>query len=518
MDRAPPDAIELDAAAPRVRPDDAQSWRTALVCLAAVLGCLLALYWRSAADAVAVWYGSRAYNHCFLILPIVVYLILERRDRLAGIAPQPYPAALLALPPVGVLWLIAKIAGVIEGQQLMLVLAIQAILLAVLGKRVCRALRFPFLFLFFLVPTGDFLIPYLQEFTARFVVAGLRLSGVPVYSDGFLIAIPNINFYVAEACAGLRFLIAMIMLGFLFADFTYRSSARRIAFIALCAIVPIIANGVRAYGIILIAHLTNGQLAVEVDHILYGWLFFTIVMAGLVWIGWQFRDEGPARYRPREAAPTVGASRQLAMVTVVALCLIAWPRAYAALLEREPSGQAGRLVLPEAVVPWRAGEATEDWHPHFPGADLTALRSFHAGTGRVDLFAAYYRRQTDDKKLVSAANTIAEDANGVISARSSAALTIDGQTIPVAVSRISTPRGKRVILSLYWVDNRFTANAIAAKLLQAKAALTGGRREAAFIALASEFAGDADGAIATVQDLAAHLGPLGPALASLTAR
>src|SRR5258708_12213375 len=111
-----------------------------------------------------------------------------------------------------------------------------------------------------------------------------------------------------------------------------------------------------------------------------------MVMVGLVWMGWQFGDEGPARYRPREAARTVGASRQLAMVTVVALCLIAWPRAYAALLEREPSGQAGRLVLPEAVVPWRAGEPTPHCHPHFPPPDLTPLPSFHALTRRVHLF------------------------------------------------------------------------------------------------------------------------------------
>jgi len=502
-----------------VRQNDAHPWRPALAWLALVSGCLLALYWGSAARAVAVWYGSRAYNHGFLILPIVAYLIFERRDRLAGVVPVPYPLALLALPATGILWLIAKIAGVVEGQQLMLVVAVQAILLAVLGKRVYRTLRFPFLFLFFLVPTGDFLIPYLQEFTARFVVAALRLSGVPVFSDGFLIAIPNISFYVAEACAGLRFLIAMIMLGFLFADFAYRSPARRAAFVGLCVIVPIIANGLRAYGIILIAYLTNGQIAVEVDHILYGWLFFTIVMAGLVWLGWRFRDEGPVRPRPAEEPLSAGTRRQLAGVAAAALCLIALPRAYAALLERTSIGQAGRLTLPDAAAPWRAGEATEDWHPRFPGADLTALRRFNdAGVGQVDFFVAYYRRQSDDKKLVSAANAIAADANGEISARSSATLTIDGQSVPVAVSRISTPHGKRVILSLYWVDDRFTSSAFAAKLLQVKAALTGGRREAAFVAFASEFSGDAAGAIASVQDFAAHLGPLEPALVAVPTR
>jgi EpsI family protein len=310
----------------------------------------------------------------------------------------------------------------------------------------------------------------------------------------------------------------MIMLGFLFADFAYRSTARRAAFVALSGFVPIIANGVRAYGIILVAYLSNGQIAVEVDHILYGWLFFTIVMAGLAWSGWRFREEGSLRRRVIERAPMAGSRGRLAGVAIAGLCLIAWPRAYATLLERAPTGPAGRLVLPEAAAPWRADDATGTWRPHFPGADVVALESFRAGASRVDLFAAYYRRQTDDKKLVSAANTIAVDADGETASRSSTTLTIGGENVPVAVSRISTPNGRRVILSLYWVDERFTANAITAKLLQAKAALSGGRRESAFIALATEFTGDPEAAIVTMQDLAAHLGPLEPALAAVATR
>src|SRR5438128_899047 len=82
------------------------------------------------------------------------------------------PGALLLLLPTGAVWLIAKLVGIVEGQQLMIVVSLQALLLAVLGRRIYQVLRFPFLYLFFLVPTGDFLVPYLQDFTAWFVVAG----------------------------------------------------------------------------------------------------------------------------------------------------------------------------------------------------------------------------------------------------------------------------------------------------------------------------------------------------------
>jgi exosortase A len=466
-------AVELDAtAAPsRTTNPDARPWRVAVGTLVTLFGVFLALYWRAASDAFAVWSDSRAYNHGFLILPIVCYLIYGRRDRLSGLAPLPYPSALLLLLPAGLFWLTAKIVGIAEGQQLALVVSVQAILLAVLGKHVYRALCFPFLYLFFLVPSGDFLIPYLQDFTAWFVVNGLRLSNIPVYSDGFLISIPSSNFYVAEACAGLRFLIAMIALGFLFADFAYRSLLRRACFVALCAVTPIIANGLRAYGIILLAYVTDGSVASGVDHILYGWLFFAIVMAGLVWVGWRFRDQGPVHDQLFKPSVAVASLRQFITVATIALCLVALPRAYASYLDRDRSGTPGRLALPDVAAPWSAIAEDAGWRPRFPGADLTAEKSFHDGWKRGDLFVAYYLRQTDDKKLVSAANTLAEDANGEISARSTAVVAFGGETVPVIVTRISTP-----------LDS------------------------------------DPDTAIATLRDFAAHLGPLEPVLNAVVAR
>ena len=223
---------------------------------------------------------------------------------LAGLSPKPIPWVLPLVPAIGAVWLIARLIGLLEAQQLLLIAMLQVVFLAALGWRVYRALAFPLLYLFFLVPTGEFLVPALQDFTARFTVFCLQLSGIPVYSDGFLISIPNENFYVAEACAGLRFLIATIAFGFLFADFTYHSLWRKACFIAICLVAPVIANGFRAYGIILLAYLTDGHLAVEADHIIYGWVFFSMVTVGLMAIGWTFRESGPAPRATSGSHPT----------------------------------------------------------------------------------------------------------------------------------------------------------------------------------------------------------------------
>ena len=135
-----------------------------------------------------------------------------------------------------------------EGRQLIAMGFVQALFLGVLGRRLCRAMAAPLLYLFFLVPFGAFLTPVLQTFTSHFIARGLDLLGIPNYSDANIIEIPEGTFYVAEACAGLRFLIASIAFGVLYALLIYRSPGRRIAFIAVSLVVPVIANGFRALG------------------------------------------------------------------------------------------------------------------------------------------------------------------------------------------------------------------------------------------------------------------------------
>jgi exosortase A len=502
-----------DPAAPRGAAIGSPVWLVALICLAVVSIALLDMYWSAAASAVAVWYNSRAYNHGFLILPIVCYLLFERRRNLGALTPAPWPWALLLLLPAGVGWLIAKLVGIVEGQQLMLVVSLQAILLAVLGRRIYHVLRFPFLYLFFLVPTGDFLVPYLQDFTAWFVVTALRLSNVPVYSDGYLIAIPNSSFYVAEACAGLRFLIAMIALGFLFADFTFRSTLRKACFVALCVVVPVVANGIRAYGIVLIAYLANDQLAVDTDHILYGWLFFAIVMVSLIFVGARFHDGRAERDRPAMPSAPAGPPGRLVAVAMAGLLLTALPRAYVAYLDSRPAESFGSLALPQVAMPWIADAAPGDWHPSFPGADLTAQGGFRNGGKRVELFIAYYVRQTDDRKLVSAANSILGDGDGDVLARSTMMLKIGDGLVPVTATQISLPgRKRRMVLSVYWVADRFETDPIKAKLLEARSELLAGRREAAFVAFSTDLDSDPAPDMATLADFAAHLPPLAPTL------
>ena len=151
--------------------------------------------------------------------------------------------------------------------------------------------------LYFLVPFGAFLTPKLQDITTLFVVHGLPLLHIPAYVTGYTIEIPEGKFLIAEACAGLRFLIASVAFGCLYALVMYRSALRRAVFIGVSIVVPIIANGFRALGIVALGHYLGSAEAVEADHVLYGWVFFSIVILILIVLGLPFREDQrqPAR-------------------------------------------------------------------------------------------------------------------------------------------------------------------------------------------------------------------------------
>ena len=229
--------------------------RDALVGLAIGLVALALLFHAEIASAVKTWIDSTAYNHCFLVIPIAGFLIWDRRASLRGLTAAPLPLVALLALPLGVVWLAAERLGIMEGRQLVAVPMVEVLILAMFGWRLWLALLGPLLYLYFLVPFGDFLTPQLQDVTTWFIRHGVDILGIPAYIDGYIIEIPEGSFFVAEACAGLRFLIASIAFGVLYSLLMYRTPMRRILFIAASIVVPIIANGFRALGIVVLGHI-----------------------------------------------------------------------------------------------------------------------------------------------------------------------------------------------------------------------------------------------------------------------
>jgi len=316
-------------------------WAPALCALGVGLLAMAAVFHAEGVAAVRVWNASTAFGHCYLVLPIALWLAWERRGALRGLVPQPLPWLALLVLPLGVVWFAAATLGIMEGRQFAVLGMVWVLTVSALGWRIGRAMAVPLGYLLFLVPFGAFLVPWLQEVTARFVDAGLGVLDVPHVVTATLIEIPEGDFRVAEACAGLRFLIAAIAFGALYACVIYRGAWRRALFVAVCVVVPVVANGFRALGIVLLGHLRGSAAAGAVDHVVYGWLFFSLVIVLLLLLGLPFRQDQQdfAGYDgvPLRAVGGRGAAIGAAVVLVSALL---GPVATAALAWRAAADQA----------------------------------------------------------------------------------------------------------------------------------------------------------------------------------
>lgn len=435
------------------------------------LAALGLLFWEEVGAAVRVWIDSTAYNHCFLVLPIVAYLIWERRASLVGVPIRPVPAVALAALPLTAAWLIAERLGIMEGRQLVLMALVELLLLGILGWRMFGRLAAPFLYLFFLVPFGAFLVPWLQNFTAKFIDFGLGLTSLPYFIDNYVIEIPEGTFYVAEACAGLRFLIASVAFGVLYAVLIYRSWTRRAIFVAVSIAVPIVANGLRALGIVWLGHVLGSAQAAAADHVVYGWVFFSVVILLLVALGLPFRQDlgvasQPAtRQRPvaPSLAPPLGPS--LGAAALVTSFAVLGPLA-AGWLDRAAASE------PVRTAPIRlAGCEPDGASPAAAVGSGVSVQRLSCDGGAIRVVVAAFAPRTGPSDILAEQRRSVGQVGGAEVELSR--LRVPGSEVPWQLAQTHEPPPSAAATAL-WIDGRPTGGGLAMRLRQAANSLRGG--------------------------------------------
>lgn len=501
-------------AAPSTVPGALAGARNAL--LAALVMLLPLLVFHETAISVAqIWERSETFAHGFLILPISLWLVWRQRAELQQLPLQPYWPALLLLAGCGAAWLLADLAEVGIVRQYALAAMLPLTVLAVLGKRIASALLFPLAFILFAVPVGEGLIPPLIDLTANFTIDALRLTGIPVLRDGNSFSIPSGNWSVVDACSGLRYLISSLTLGCLFAYLSYRTAWRRAAFVLASIIVPLAANGVRAYMIVMMGHLSGMTLAVGVDHLIYGWVFFGIVMLLLFWVGSFWREDGPAAdgaeavpgpALPLPLRPLLGGA-----VAVLAV-LVLWPALAARADQAAPVAPEVKLVL---ASPSPAGQQFTAWEPDYAPASTT-LRQYFAGERPVGLTVLFYRDVPGGGKLVSSTNRLGQLKTEF--RENSADLrdeSFGGRHMAVREAMLGVEGRRLLVWQWYWVNGSMTSSNYVGKMLQIKGKLLSGNGDGAAVMVFSPY--DEDPAVARAAMRAfldSNLQPLDQTLAS----
>ena len=476
-------------------------------------------YFGTAASIVSIWNSSDTFAHGYAILPISLWLIWTRRSVFKRIPVAPcWPAVgLLALCGAG--WLLARLGEVQFAMQYAFAAMLPLSAVAVLGWQLARSLAFPLAFILLAVPFGEAFVPHLINFTADFTVAAVRAFGIPVLRNGTYFELPTGNWSVVEACSGVRYLISSVTLGCLYAYLSYRSLTRRLVFVGLSIAVPIVANGLRAVMIVMIGHFSGMELATGVDHLIYGWLFFGLVMFIMFWIGSYWReDQSEPAAGVLADAPAVPARPIAGVALAAVLACAVWP-ALAAYVDRANHNPAP-VRLDAQRLAWSQAPAWTAWQPSFMDPDA-ALRGTYAAPGAqpVNLQVLYYRNQERGKILISSTNRVGTRKEFLEVASGGREERIGGRSLALRETRITGPQGQFRVWHWLWVDGGFTASDVQGKLRQARATLLLRGDDGAAVMVAAPFGENPDSARAALRAfLDANLAPLEASLGAARGR
>lgn len=492
------------ATAPTALPS---AWRAHLTALAVAAGAILLLFASDAADMTAIWWNSSTYNHCLLIGPLIAWLVWQRRPELLKLMPRAWLPGLAVVGIGALAWLLGYAASIGFARHAGLIFMLQGAVVTLLGKAVSRGLLFPLAYALFLIPFGDEAVPAMQTATARIAMTLLGAAGMPAHLEGVFITTAAGFFEVAEACAGVKFLIAMVALGALVANVCFRSWKRRALFMAAAVVVPVLANGVRAFATIYVADSAGVAFAAGFDHVVYGGIFFALVIALVLGAAWPFFDRhvgdpwfDPKRLQraPVTADPTPRLWRSAAIVLVVAATPLIWSTAIAASGDQEAPSS---LPMPE-VPGWTRVPATgRPWRPTFVGADHLRVARYRDGEGReVDLAIALFARQEEGRELLGF---------GQGAAGPGWAWTADAPAPPNGRAERIVGHGEiREVVSFYRVGDILTGNMAGAKLEMMKVRLLGGPQRAAAILVSAPETATGTSPRPAIDRFIAAIGPL----------
>lgn len=497
-----------------------QLWKSVSPYLILSYLLLLAIYWQTLASMISTWWNIGTYTHGLVIFPISIWVIWTLKNSLLTIPPTPTIQALIALCAVSIIWLIANLGGLVGIQQFALITLIQVLTLTLLGKTVYKALLFPLLFLYLAVPFGDFLIRPMMEFTADFTVILLRLSGIPVYRNGLYFMLPTGGWSVVAACSGVRYLIASITVGILFAYFCYSSLSKRLVFTAVSIITPIIANGLRAYIIVLIGHFSNMKLATGVDHYIYGWLFFGIVIAIMMWVGSLFQDQPQPDHNYPDTLKTPNTSidqkhesnqvSKYIIIASLALVISAIGPFLALLSNQQPQHRVNleSITPPESRLAWQLTEQLDDWHPGYSGQSLQLSSMYKSQMGHVQLTMIFYPNESQGHELINGQNSlIAEDTpDWRLISESSRSVSLP-PAIKVRESIIGSTQ-HRLIWQFNWINGEFQINDIETKIIGVKNRILGHENHSIAVLLSTNTGEDTLEAQQRLTDFLHSMSPL----------
>jgi EpsI family protein len=254
----------------------------------------------------------------------------------------------------------------------------------------------------------------------------------------------------------------------------------------------VLANAGRVFGIVLIGYYSDMEYATGADHLIYGWVFFAIVLVRLVALGETFRETSvpvTMTVPPRSELSVLAQrlSRPLALLVLLLLLMNAWSW----MIQSRTADAQMRLDQSRLGVTMRP-VASQDWQPGFQGAtEVFRAQVDSTGVRGADVLIALYAATREGSELISSQNQWYRKELWSPTHTETASVEVDGVVWPLQILQVQSAGGvHRSIAYVYALADGMYASGVKAKLAQTLDVVSGGAGAGAVIAVSIRHRGD----------------------------
>jgi exosortase len=274
--------IDDNGKAPQVRHEWIDLGAVAYVKIAVVAASLFLLFKSEMMSMVSTWSDDSSWSHGFIIPLFSLYFLSQKKKEILEARTSPnYLGLAFLLCCIGLYYFAVKMLGFGYPRQLMIVPTVMAVILFLGGWRLVSYTWLPVIYMLFAVPLPERLYSKLtipmRIFAAQ--IGGFLLNlvgGLEATVNGVIIEViykgkpldPPLD--VAEACSGMRLLLAFFALGVAMAYLHYRPWWQRLVLLLSTLPIAILCNVVRVTVTGLIYVLGDPEYAQGIYHDMLG--------------------------------------------------------------------------------------------------------------------------------------------------------------------------------------------------------------------------------------------------------
>jgi exosortase A len=463
------------------------NWRIAILFVSILMVSVLGGYQQTVLYLAKLWgnISEGEYAHGYLVLAISGYLVYLNRHKLERLAPCPEYRVLPLLGLAVSFWVIAAYVDVLAAQAAGLLLIVLTAIWVMLGTKAMHVLFFPILFIGFALPVWFPISPLLQDMTADVVFYFIRAINVPAFRHENMIVLSAGTLSIEEACSGLRYLMAALTLGTLYAYLNYQGLYARISVVAVAVLAAVLSNFLRVFIVVYLGYRSDMQHPLVHDHLMLGWYLFGGIVVLLLFIDNRLASIIPTQHnnssmaisqKPEQEYCRKGAAHFVIILFIATGLVLAGPAIINHVTKQNKVSSENitvfKIMLPETIGQWKKNIFIHDsWQPVYHGAK-TVKQVFEKNGQQVTLYIGYYEKQKQGEELIYDLNNITNRSIWRPQYTRDRLLSTGNLNVREQLLEKNT-REQKLVWYYYQMAGEYTVNRYIAKILQIVGLLTG---------------------------------------------